>query len=154
MAGKNPWAGKPPDELARMMETNLNHGLTSARAAQLLAQKGPNKLGEEKVEPLWKIYLHEFYSPVVQMLVIAAFVCLFTGNEIEFVVIGTIVNVNAAVATYTTRNCSNALAALAKMAAPKCTVVRDGVDLEIPATDVVPGDLVAESGRRPSGAAS
>merc|ERR1719199_906648 len=139
--GKNPWAGKTPAELGKMMQTDVKRGLSKAEAAKRLAEKGPNALGKEKKEPLWKIYLDEFKSPVVLMLVGAALICGATGAYIECVVILFIVNVNAGVATYTTRNCSNALAALAKMAAPACVVVRDGEDISIPATEVVPGDI-------------
>jgi magnesium-transporting ATPase (P-type) len=139
--GKNPWAGKTPAELAKMMQTDIKKGLTKAEAARRLEEKGPNQLGKEKVEPLWKIYIDEFKSPVVLMLCTSAVICLVTGANVEGVVILFIVNINAAVATYTTRNCSNALAALAKMAAPACVVVRDGEELSIPATEVVPGDM-------------
>merc|ERR1719197_129074 len=75
------------------------------------------------------------------MLCAAAAVCLGVGSYTEGIVIFFIVNLNAAVATYTTRNCSNALAALEKMAAPQCVVVRDGQDIVIPAAEVVPGDV-------------
>ena len=50
--------------------------MVSAKAAQLLQEKGPNALGKEKKEPLWRIYIDEFKSPVVLMLVTAALICL------------------------------------------------------------------------------
>jgi magnesium-transporting ATPase (P-type) len=141
--GKNPWAGKTPEALEKMMNTNIKKGLSAAEAKRKLEDPtiGPNVLGKEKVEPLWKIFLDEFKSPVVLMLVGAAVICGLTMQIIEAVAIFGIVVINALVATYTTRNCSNALAALEKMAAPVCKVVRDGQEITIPAAEVVPGDI-------------
>jgi len=142
--GKNKWAGMSPNDLSKEMEVDLDKGLPMAEVKRRQEKYGPNVLGKEKKESLIKIYLHEFMSPVVLMLMTSALVCLvpLVGAYVEGIAILIIININASLATYMTRSCSDALSKLAAMAAPETRVIRDGKQETVPANDLVPGDIV------------
>lgn len=140
--GRNKWASQSPEETAKELGSDVNKGLQESAIRGLQDKYGQNLLGKEEKEALWKIYLHEFQSPVVLMLCTCCIVTAALGEFVESIAIFLIVNINATIATYTERSCSNALAALAAMAAPDCEVIRGGRETKIPASELVPGDVV------------
>ena len=122
-------------------------GLTSAQAAARLERDGPNELHEHPPIPLWKLWLRQFESPLVLILVAAAIVAGFLGDLIDALAIAVIVSVNAIIGFAQERRAEQAMAALRSMTAPRATVRRDGERRMIPARDVVVGDvLVLEAG--------
>lgn len=124
------------------LQTDRQKGLDPSTIVALQAQHGPNKLQGEDKEPIWKLFLDEFKSFVVMMLLGAAILCCALQVWTEGVAILIIVFGNACLGTYMSNSASNALEALAKMAAPSCEVIRGGVQNNIPAEEVLPGDVV------------
>jgi Ca2+-transporting ATPase len=117
-------------------------GLTSAEANALLAQHGRNELVRAKGTPPWRVLLRQLVSPMVALLVAAALLSAALGDLIDAIAIGTIVILNAAVGFFQEYRAERAVLALRKMTAPRARVMRDGHIAEVPAAEVVPGDLL------------
>jgi P-type E1-E2 ATPase len=117
-------------------------GLSMAEVSKRQAEQGPNKLEADEKEPIWRVFLDEFKSFVVIMLLVAAIVCAVLGIWYDAIAIFVIVFGNASLGTYMTVSAGNALDALAKMSAPTCQVIRDGKEVEEDATNLVTGDIV------------
>ncbi|KAH7647324.1 P-ATPase [Cryptosporidium bovis] len=137
------WSHIELNSLANELSTDLTTGLDECFANGLLESKyGPNELQKEKLEPIWKIFLSQFTSLVVSLLLIAGIVSLAFQEWVEGVGIIFIVLINASLATYMENSASNALAKLADLSSPKCTIIRSGVVNVIPASKLVPGDVI------------
>ncbi|KAJ1610318.1 P-type ATPase [Cryptosporidium canis] len=137
------WSQIEFDILINELSTNVIDGIDEGIAAELMEKKyGPNKLQKEKHEPIWKTFLSQFTSLVVSLLLVAGVVSLAFQEWIEGIGILFIVLINASLATYMENNASNALAKLADLSSPKCTVIRSGVINIIPAYNLIPGDVV------------
>ncbi|CDJ57747.1 P-type Ca(2+)-ATPase, putative [Eimeria maxima] len=142
-SGKNRFASTPIEELAREFGcTDINQGLTSAQVLVNREKYGRNMLDRGDRDPLYKIFLSQFWSPVVLLLLIAAVASLVMQEWVEGAAILIIVTLNACLATYMENSASTALAKLASMAAPMCCVLREGKERTVPAEEVVPGDIV------------
>jgi len=141
MAGRNEWSGLTPEDLFKRYGISAT-GLSSARAAELRKEHGPNELAKEEREPIWNLFLMQYTSPVVMLLLAAAVASGVMGEYIEMAVIAFIVTLNACLATHQEWSAGDALSKLAGMAAPKCCVWRDGKATDIAASELVPGDIV------------
>ncbi len=123
------------------------HGLSSAEAQQRLGQFGPNELLEkEKISPL-VLFLEQFKSFLVAILLVAAVVsgvlaATGEGDILEPILIGLIVLFAAALGFYQEYRSEKAMEALKQMAAPTASVIRDGEETTVAARELVPGDLV------------
>lgn len=143
------WWQMETKEAARRLETDEKQGLTSPMAAERLAQKGRNELAETdgKKSLFWR-FLAQFDDFMILLLLGAAVVSVVISrlsgenDVLDAVMILGIVVLNAALGLFQESKAEKALEALKKMAAPHARVIRDGVVREIPATEVVPGDLL------------
>ena len=116
-------------------------GLTSAEAEKRLEQFGPNVLaGGVRVSPL-KIFLSQFKSFLVAILMIAAVFSFFVGEDLDAIVILAIVVLNAAFGFIQEYRAENAIAALKRMVINRVRVIRDGQEFEINTEELVPGDV-------------
>ncbi|KAK2195714.1 bifunctional P-type ATPase [Babesia duncani] len=121
---------------------DVTQGLSSAQVDLNLQLYGKNILVAGESEPIWKIYLSQFYNFVVILLLTAAVATLALGNVVEGVFIILIVNINAVMATYMEKSAANALEKLAELSSPTCTVIRDGIVMTLDTKKVVPGDVI------------
>ena len=138
----NAWHAIHADEILRHFDTLSEHGLTSAEAAQRLQTYGPNALAEAPQTTFWQMLWDQFNNFVVILLIIAAIISALLGDMLEAAAIMAIVILNAALGVIQERRAEKALAALRKLAAPEAHVIRDGSRKTIPASELVPGDLV------------
>ena len=117
-------------------------GLTSAQAAHRLAQTGPNVVAEpRKVTPSTSVF-RQLRDPLILVLLAAAILTSATGDFTDAAVIGLVIVVNTTVGVAQELRADRAVAALSALSAPKARVRRDGADAQIPARDVVPGDVL------------
>lgn len=143
------WWQMETKEAARRLETDEKRGLTSQMAAERLAQKGRNELAETdgKKSLFWR-FLAQFDDFMILLLLGAAVVSVVISrlsgenDVLDAVMILGIVVLNAALGLFQESKAEKALEALKKMAAPHARVIRDGIVREIPAAEVVPGDLL------------
>ncbi|OII77732.1 E1-E2 ATPase family protein [Cryptosporidium andersoni] len=137
------WSQIELKEIERELSTDLCNGLEEQKAQNLLENKyGPNTLQKEKHDSVLKIFLNQFTSLVIILLLIAGIVSLAFQEWVEGAGILLIVLINATLATYMENSASTALAKLADLSTPKCTVVREGEISIIPAHLLIPGDVV------------
>ena len=122
-------------------------GLSSAAAARRLAEVGPNELRHTEGTSPWRILAGQFTSPIVLLMLAAAVISGLLREVADAVAIAAIVVLNAIVGFLQEYRAERAVLALRSMTAPRARVVRDGQQLTVPATTVVPGDLlVLEAG--------
>lgn len=140
--GQNQWAIFPLSELAERYSTDIEIGLTDEMVLLNRELYGPNVLDEPARDPWWKILFKNMTTPVILILLVAAAVCFAFQEWAEAAVILVVVLANGAMSTYMEKSAGDALAALASLAAPRCLVRRGGLETEVDATEVVPGDLL------------
>lgn len=117
-------------------------GLSAAEAAVRLAVHGPNELQEGISRPAWKMLLAQFAEPMILILVAAALLSFGLGNLTEGVAILAIVALFGILGFIQEYRAEKAMAALKQMSSPVVRVLRDGSLREIPARELVPGDVV------------
>lgn len=128
--------------------TSKEVGLAATEAAARLEKVGPNKLKEAEREPLWKRFFGMMADPMVIMLIIAAAISAVTGmaqGEADFAdvfIIMFVVILNSVLGVVQEYQAENALAALQEMSAATSKVIRDGKQVSVPSSDIVPGDIV------------
>ncbi|KYG67980.1 hypothetical protein AZI87_01530 [Bdellovibrio bacteriovorus] len=141
-----PWARKA-DEILTEHQVTVDRGLGPDEANSRLEKFGPNILGTEKKVSRLSRLLHQFKSPVVIILIVAMVISFALGETVDAVAILTIVIINSLIGFFQEIKAEAAVEALKKMSAPKGRVIRDGKIHEIPASQIVPGDILfLESG--------
>lgn len=117
-------------------------GLTEEEASRRLVEYGPNELAESGAKSPWRILGEQFTSILIVVLIIAAIVSAILGDYEDAVVIMAIVVLNGALGFRQEYRAEKTMSALRKLAAPVVRVRRSGVVREVPARDLVPGDIV------------
>ena len=129
-------------EEAKLEEIDEKKGLTSVQAAKLLKQYGENQLKQKQsVNPV-KIFANQYKDILTLILLVSTGVSLFLGEYIEAIAIGLIVLMNGIMGFLQEYKTEKTLEALKNMAAPTAMVYRDGKAVKIPASQVVPGDIL------------
>jgi calcium-translocating P-type ATPase len=122
-------------------------GLSEDEARDRLARYGPNRIHEEKPVSNVTILLHQFTSPLIYILLVAAVVTLVIREYLDSAVIAAVLLLNAVIGFFQERRAEDAVRALLGMVAPRAKVVREGGIQDVDSEQVVPGDLVVlESG--------
>ena len=122
-------------------------GLTPQEAERRLSQYGKNQLAETKKKSVFSIFLSQFADLLVIILLAAAAISFLSGNRESTIVIAAVLILNALLGTVQTVKADKSLESLKAMSAPNAKVLRAGQRLELPASEVVPGDiLILEAG--------
>jgi len=116
-------------------------GLSSAEAARRLAEFGPNSVVEERIHPLTQIARH-FWAPVPWMLEATIALQIAIGERLEALMIAALLLLNVALGVFQENRAGAALALLKRRLALKARVKRDAAWVDVPAADLVPGDIV------------
>ncbi len=117
-------------------------GLTEQEAAARLKEFGANELPEPKVRGKFSIFISQFSSPLIFILVIAAAIVVLMGETADGVIIFLVLFFNAVVGTIQEGKAQNTLRALRKFTEGSAAVFRDGREMIIPDKEAVPGDLI------------
>ncbi len=142
------WYSLSAGEIVRELGTGSS-GIGTREAEERLQRYGKNALREEARESRLQVFLRQFKSVLIVILIIAAAVSFLVGATLDAVAILIIVVLNALLGFSQERQAGEAIEALKKMLVQHAVVVRDGKQQEIDATGVVPGDLVVlEMGER------
>lgn len=140
------WHNQSITELLHHFASDVAQGLTDAEAANRLSQYGPNKIQKGKRFSAWIIFMNQFKSLVIWVLIGAAAISAALGEIVDGLAIIAIVILNAIVGFFQEYRAEKAAAALARLAAPHCRVVRSGHSVVIAATEIVPGDILLLEG--------
>src|SRR5215469_5846118 len=141
-AGTELWYARSPDEVAALFGVDPAAGLSAAQAAELLATVGPNALPEEKPKPGWLRFLEEYRSYMQIILVAAAVVSLLIKEWTTAVLLLVLTVLNAVIGLRQQGKAESAMNALKSMMKATARVRRDGSESQIPAEQVVVGDVV------------
>ena len=117
-------------------------GLSAAKAAELLQKDGPNALPAEKGEPGWRRFLDQYRAYMQIILLIAAAVSLVIGQWSTGLVLIALTVFNAVTGLRQEGKAESAMNALKSLMKQTARVRRDGAESEIPAEEVVLGDVV------------
>ncbi len=135
------WYRLDGEEVLRKCKTRFE-GLTVSEAKERLKEYGPNRLPEEEGISKLKMLLHQFTSPLIYILLVAAIVTAILSEYIDTGVIAAVLILNAIVGYFQEYKAETSIRALKNMVVAKARVVRDGKEAEIPSKDLVPGDIV------------
>ncbi len=128
--------------VAHQLGVDPERGLTDADATQRAATYGPNELVERGAKSPWRILWEQATAIMVLVLIGAAIIKALLGEEIDAIAIMAIVVLNVILGFVQEFRAEKAMAALKRMAAPIVRVRRDGKLRELPARDLVPGDVI------------
>ncbi len=141
--------GQEISEVLERLGTDPAHGLSEKEAERRLAEHGPNELQAARRISPWAILLAQFKNVLILVLLAAVALSAFLGDVLEAAVIAAIVLLAVLLGFFQEFRAERAIEALRRMAAPTATVVRGGEEREVPARDLVPGDvLLVQAGDR------
>ncbi len=118
------------------------HGLTNQEAKKRLQTYGPNRLTEGRHITAFQVFAGQFKNILVVILLLAVGLSAALGHDVEAAVIGIIVLFAIGLGFIQEYRAERAIDALRTMTAPTATVLRGGEEQGIPASDIVPGDIV------------
>jgi Ca2+-transporting ATPase len=136
------WYARSAEQVASALGVDPRAGLPDARAVELLASHGPNALPEEQPDPAWRRFVNEYRSNMQLILIGAAIVSLAVKEWSTAILLIVLTVLNALVGLRQEGKAESAMNALKSMMKATARVRRDGVESEIAAEDLVPGDVV------------
>ncbi len=144
----HPWHALPPERVLELLGTS-EAGLSVSEAKRRLAEFGPNELEVIRPPNALRIFLREFKSPLIYVLLIAVLITAALREWIDSGVILAVLLINATLGTFHELRAEQAIRSLMQFLSPRARVVRDGEEQQLPARELVPGDIVLlESGIR------
>lgn len=144
----NFWS-RPLERVLHEYGTDPVRGLTSTEAKRRLQQHGPNQLKGNNGPSLLAIYLRQYKSPLLYILLFAAAFSAVQRDWEEVVVILLVVLINSMIGFLQERKAEQAMSRLRLILSPKARVIRNGTEQKIEAAQVVVGDIIKiEAGDR------
>lgn len=140
-----PWHWLPSAEVIKQLKSDMIQGLSLHEAKERLHQFGPNELPAPKRRTLLSIFLHQFLSPLIYLLLVASGIAFFIGEARDALVILVVVILNAIIGAYQEGRAEQSLEALRRLSKLKARVLRSGQELIIEAKEIVPGDILIVS---------
>lgn len=131
----------PVAQVLRELKSNRD-GLSQREAKRRLRRDGLNKLPEFKTDSLFAIFLHQFKSPFIYILLVAGGLVLATGETVDGFIIIAVLLFNSVIGTIQEGKARNILVALKKITKTQAAVQRDGKEMIIPDENVALGDVV------------
>jgi Ca2+-transporting ATPase len=123
-------------------KTDIGSGLSSSEVEKRLGEYGENRLKEGKTQSFMELFINQFKSILIIILLLAALVSAIIGEFTEGIVIMIIVVLNSLVGAKQEKSAGDAVAALKNMTSPNARVIRDGKTIEIESHLLVPGDII------------
>src|SRR4051794_35829809 len=136
------WWARTLDETTTELGSNLETGLTAADVAERQAKYGPNTLTAQAPPSLWSVVIQQVRDPMNIMLVAVAVISAAIDQGSTAVIVGFLVVLNVLIGARQEMLARKSVDALATMQEPQTRVRRDGTLVQIPAHDLVPGDVV------------
>lgn len=147
MSQHHEWHSLPIDQVAKHLDVDIALGLSGKEAKERFEKHGPNELPGKKRRSLFSIVLHQFLSPLIYLLIVAAGIAFFVGETRDSLVILVVVLLNAIIGAFQEGRAEASLEALRRFSKLKARVIRDGKEQVVEAREIVVGDvLVLNSG--------
>jgi Ca2+-transporting ATPase len=138
------WHTLPAEDAVRALDSGSG-GLSAAEARRRLEVCGPNRLEAARGVSPWRLLAGQFRNVLIVILLVATALSAALGHGVEAIAITVIVIFAVLLGFVQEFRAERAIEALREMAAPHATVMRDGTEIDLPAHDVVPGDLLVLS---------
>lgn len=135
------WHSVTVDEVINRLESS-KEGISEQEAQARLEKYGPNELKAGTGNTPLKIFIEQFKNIFVIILLIATLISAFLGHQVEAIAIAVIVLFSVVLGFVQEYRAERAIEALREMAAPTATVIRGGKEKEVPARELVPGDVI------------
>jgi Ca2+-transporting ATPase len=136
------WHTLSADAALLAQTSDAASGLSLTAVADRQQRYGPNRLAEKPPRPAWHLLLSQFKSFLIVVLIVAAVLAAIIGDLTDGAVILVVVIINALLGFYQEFQAEKSLAALKNMLALQAEVCRDGRLVQLPADQLVPGDIV------------
>lgn len=142
LADRNTWHVQEPDTVVAALNSDRHSGLTAGEAGARRRRYGSNEIASEPGPSMWAIALRQLEDPMNLMLVAVAVVSVVIGEVPTAIVVVVLVGLNIVLGTQQELKARASVDALARMQTPQARVIRDGILVQLVATDLVPGDIV------------
>jgi len=136
------WACMDANEVLKILNSDPEKGLTNKEVEKRYKRFGPNKLLDYKRISSLKIFLSQFQDPIVLILIGATLISGMLGEYADALTIFAIVVLNAILGLVQEYKAEESIEALKKITSPTAYVIRNGMEQEVPAEEIVPGDIV------------
>lgn len=136
------WYQKSAKEVLDEWTVKLEEGLSYDDALRRLKTFGPNELAQREKETVIDIFVGQFTSPLIYILIFAALLVLVLGESVDAIVIIAVIILNAIVGTIQEGKAKQSLERLRNLARHKALVRRDSKEIIISAEEIAPGDIL------------
>ena len=136
------WHNLSKEEVAKVLETDIEQGLSEKEVRERQKTFGLNNLPEEKPLSRLRMFLEQFRNPLIYILLSAGTVSLILRKLTDAMVIFGLMILNTFVGFFQENKASRALRELKKVIKIEAEVIREGNKIMIDATELVPGDIV------------
>jgi len=137
----SPFHSQTVEDALEKLSSNIN-GLSEKEAKSRLEKFGVNEIPEKKARHPVLIFLKQFHSVLIYILIIAAVISFFSGDLIDVYIIVGVILINAIMGFVQERKADLSIQALKRMIVPHAKVYREGELLQIAARELVPGDII------------
>ncbi len=135
------WFNFKSEEVLKQLKSHSS-GLSRKEVQNRLLEHGLNKLPETKADSLWVVFGRQFKNPLIYVLLAASLIFFLLGEQVDGLIVLAVLIFNAIIGTVQEGRAQNTLAALKKFIETNTTVIREGRELIISDTEVVPGDII------------
>ena len=136
------WHNLSSEEVINRLSSDIKQGLSKKQVKERQQTFGLNKFSEEKPLSHFNIFLEQFQSPLIYILIIAGIITLILKEFIDSMAIFAAVFLNAIVGYFQESKASKALRELKKKIKIQAKVIREGHEIMIDSSEIVPGDIV------------
>lgn len=136
------WHHLPATEVLDLLETDLNKGLDTFEIKHRQKYFGPNSLSQKKGKGPFTLFLLQFHQPLIYILVVATLITAFLQEWVDAGVIFGVVLINAIIGFVQESKAVKAIEALSRSMTNQATVIRVQNKIQIPASELIPGDIV------------
>lgn len=140
-----PWTYSREDIL-KAFKVSTDKGLNAAEVKDRRKEFGPNRLRKAKAKSVWLILADQFESLLSLLLGVAALLSFIFGDWVEGLAILAVIIINASLGFFTELRAIRSMEALHRLSRVDAKVLREGQVEEVPAIDLVPGDIVILEG--------
>ncbi len=138
----NTWYQMEKEQILALLEVDSQKGLSNEEVGIRKERYGSNELVDRGIKSPWKILFEQLSGLMIIILIIAAAISMLLGETIDAIAILVIVVLNAILGFSQEYRAEKAMAALKKLSVPRVRVRRAGKVIELPAQELLPGDIV------------
>lgn len=137
-----PWHSLDAENIAEILRVNPERGLESSDLTERRNECGWNTLPGAPIRTLPMIFLRQFMSPLIYLLLAAAVTAALMGDRRDAIVILAVLIMNSLIGAFQEGRAQRTMEALRQLTLAKARVIRDGIEQEISAPELLPGDLL------------